>query len=119
MTNWFTRWILEHSTTIIRDVATSTDPYGGRTVTADAPTTTAVACFLVTKSGREAVAADRVVVVDQVELLVPLGTDIKATDRIGDVLNKAGVTLMAGPMNVLSILSHHDHLAVQLGRVGA
>jgi hypothetical protein len=118
-TAWFNRWILEHQTTILRDVPTSADPYGGRTVTADAPTITAVACFLVTKSGREAVAPDRVVVVEQVELLLPLDADIRKTDRVGDVVNKAGVTLLAGPMNVLDVLPHHDHLAAQIGRVGA
>lgn len=103
---------MRHRTTIERDSSS-----GGQY---DVPTMSAVAsdqpCFLWTRSGREAVGPDRIAVVESMRVLLPLGTDVKPTDRLGDIEDRLGDTILSGPLNILSVLPHHDHVELELSR---
>lgn len=112
----FIRATMTHRCTIERNNAATPDPDGHPGTTDWDVLASAQACFLWTSSGREAVAPDRTVVVDQVHLMFPLGTDVTPKDRINGVADKAGNTLLVGVLNIRSVLPHHDHLEAQLER---
>lgn len=74
-------------------------------------------CFLWTKSGVESVSPERTAVVEQVKVLMPLGTDVKSTDRINGISDRQGSPVLAGFLNVMSVLPHHSHLELEVMRV--
>lgn len=110
---------MTHRTTIERSAHDDTDRYavpafeeidsGGEPVL--------YPCFLWTKSGREAVDPERTAVVESVRVLMPTGTDVKPTDRLGDITNRLGAVILAGVFDVESVLPHHDHIELDVRRV--
>lgn len=87
----------------------------------DVPTwgtlTEALPCWLVMRSGVEAVSPEATVVVQKTTLIVPLNTDIREADRVNGIKNRLGVTILGGVMDVTNVDSHHDHLEVTLDLV--
>lgn len=47
-------------------------------------------------------------------LIVPLGTEATDEDRIGKITTKAGVTLIPGPLRIVSVLEYPEHLELNL-----
>ena len=64
--------------------------------------------------GREVADGGKVVSVDQLKMIVPLGTDVTPADRLGDVSDRLGNVLFAGPVRIASVRRRRDHLAVKL-----
>lgn len=100
--------------TILRDVSTSKDGYGQPSpiwqIVADG-----VHCRVwAGGGGRETSYGDeRTVTTDAPGMVVPLGTDIMAHDRVSSVRDRMGNELFAG-LVVDSVVRRADHLAVRL-----
>lgn len=74
-------------------------------------------CWLWEKGGVESVAPERTAVVSSISILVPLDADVRPTDRINGVVNRNGVTILGGKVNVLDRLVKHDHALLLCERV--
>lgn len=57
-----------------------------------------------------------VVFIEDIRLILPLGTDITDQDRILSVTDR-GITVQDGPLVIRAILTHQDHLEVVLVKV--
>lgn len=77
---------------------------------------TDVACRFWTTAGRETVDATTTVVIEDMRLIVPLGTDVTEKDRIVDVTSR-GQAIAAGPIGIRAVLQHSDRLELVLVRL--
>jgi head-tail adaptor len=60
---------------------------------------------------------DKVTVLEDRRMIVPLGTDITEKDRIAVVKDRRGATLFAGPMRIESVGRRDDHMELYLSEV--
>lgn len=72
-----------------------------------------VPCRVFAKDGRERTDAETNVVVEDMRLLVPLGTDVTASDRVG-LVTRRGATVVAGPVGIRAVLPRATHLELVL-----
>jgi hypothetical protein len=74
-------------------------------------------CRAWASAGREAVTdTTTIVVVEDLRLIVPLGTDVTEQDRIASVTSR-GDTIQAGPLSIRGLLEHKDHIELVLVKV--
>lgn len=96
--------------TVERQMQTNRDPFGGkgtpdwRTHLQDLP------CMIWQTAGREVTDGEKVVTVDDRRMIVPLGSDVTAQDRIASVTDRQGTELYPGPMRIESVARRTDHL---------
>ena len=110
-----TRISLTHRCSIQRNGATL-DQFGNPTAPSWTDLLTDLPCRAWDRAAREVVDATTTVVVEDRRLIVALGTDVLATDRIGDV-SLRGAVVFAGPMLVNAVLPYPDRLELVLTRV--
>lgn len=68
-------------------------------------------------AGREVVTdTTTVVVVEDVRLILPLGTDVTEADRIASVTYRGG-TIQDGPLGIRAVLVNADHIELLLVKV--
>ena len=68
-------------------------------------------------AGREVVTdTTTIVVVEDVRLIVPLGTDVTEADRVASVTYRGG-TIQDGPLGIRAVLVNADHIELLLVRV--
>ena len=60
---------------------------------------------------------DKITVLEDRKMIVPLGTDVTERDRIAAVKDRRGATLFAGPMRIESVGRRDDHLELFLSEV--
>ena len=108
------RLALTHRTSIQRDRAAD-DSWGHQGDPDWQDLETDVPCRAWANVGREQVSADRTVVVKDMRCLLPLGTDVTESDRLGDVLERGDV-IFPGPIGIETILRQRDHLELFLVR---
>lgn len=72
-----------------------------------------VPCRVVIDAGREPVDSDRTVVLVDMRLLVPLGTDVTERDRISEIVER-GEAYTGGPFQVEAVLRRRTHLELSL-----
>lgn len=121
MTLVSSRVALTHRLTILRDANLGdTDEWGTAAAADFEPHLVDVPCRTwVTAghaSGDTAVDATNIIVVAGRHAIIPLGTDVTETDRVGDITYR-GDTILEGPMGIQSILQYPDHLELTLRRV--
>lgn len=107
-----TRLSLKHRCSILRDAA-STDEWGNAEPPDWQTVYSGVHCRAWNDAGREAVTNERTVVVLDLRMIVPLGTDVGEADRIGDIIERETV-IFAGPFAVEAVLRRPDHLELLL-----
>jgi hypothetical protein len=101
-------------TSILRDQGTA-DDLGAETASDWQPVAESVACRCFYASGRLQINATESNPIGQLMLLIPLGTDLQADDQIGDVTDRQGTVLFAGPLMLSGPVGHRqDHLCVTL-----
>lgn len=109
-----TRLSLKHRCTVQRDSKLATDDgWGNPQTPVWAAHISDLACRAWSSGAREPVDSDRTVVIEDLRLIVPLGTDVTEKDRIGDVTDR-GSTILPGPMGVEAILYRPTHLELVL-----
>lgn len=75
-----------------------------------------LACRYWATAGRERVTAETETVVEDMRLIVQLGTDVTVGDRLGDITSR-DVTLVSGPVGIRAVLATDDHLELVLERI--
>lgn len=109
------RLSLVHRCTIERGSG-GDDDWGNPDVPTWAAHLSDVPCVVNMAAGRERADDGETVVIEDLRLILPLGTDVTETDRIGDITFR-GDTIVAGPTGIRSVLRHRDHLELLLVRV--
>jgi hypothetical protein len=110
-----TRIAFVHRCTIERDRATTDD--WGQPGTPDWEGNVAdLPCYAWVTGGREPVGQERTVVVVDLRVLLPLGTDVTESDRIGDITERGDV-IFPGPHGIEAVLRQRDHLELILVRI--
>lgn len=71
-------------------------------------------CRVWYENGSEYVDGVKTAVVDELRMIVPLGTDVKASDRVGDVTDRRGRVQFAGPIRISSVQHRADHIVAKL-----
>lgn len=74
-------------------------------------------CWLYAGTGREQIDQNRIAVVEDLRLLVPVGTDITERDRINGIEDRRGSSILGQICNIRFVLLKRDHLEVGLTRV--
>lgn len=57
-------------------------------------------------------------VVEDIRLMVPLGTDVTEKDRVRKVKDRAGTTILDGPFGIASVQVRRTHLELALSKAG-
>lgn len=112
---------MKHRATIQRDATNSTDPWGGK----DAPDwqehLADLPCHAWVRTGvgmgSEEFRSDKVAVVENRHMIVPLGTDITERDRVLTVTDRQDAEILDGPMRIESIGKRRDHIALVVERI--
>lgn len=107
---------LIHVTTVERDESEPAG-WGDASVPDWQPHLTSLRCRYWATFGREQMDAESQVVIEDMRLIVPLGTDVTEKDRLGDITYQ-GTTIVTGPVGIRAVLAHKDHLELILVRLG-
>lgn len=113
------RLSLIHLTTVQRDANAATDDGwgGGNPDSHDwQDHLTDLPCRYWVTVGRERTDATTEVVVEDMRLIVELGTDVTGRDRLGGITYR-GDTIAAGPIGIRAVLQQKDHLELVLVRL--
>jgi hypothetical protein len=111
------RLSLTHLVTIQRDASAGVDGgWGNPDVPNWQPYLVGVPCRAWATAGHETINETTNVVVEEVRLIVPLGTDVTEQDRLGDITHR-GAVFLAGPTGIRAVLRHADHLDLVLVRI--
>lgn len=110
-----------HRATVQRDSAGGRDKWGQEQAAQWVTRHASLPCFAWVRLSRaqsERITADYTAVIEDLRMIVPLGTSINETDRVTVIKNRAGDELFPGPMGIDSVTYHHTHLEVALVQVG-
>jgi hypothetical protein len=105
-----------HRCAIERDAAHGTpDGYGLPSEPNWQPLLENVPCFLWSTAGRELIGAEKSEVIEDLRMLVPMGTDVTARDRVNGVTDRLGHSIRQGAMGITGPpMWKHDHLELVL-----
>lgn len=98
--------------------ASGSDDWGGQGSPDWQPHLAGVPCHFWTAQGRAVVNGQETAVIEDLRLLLPLGTDIASTDRIGRITDRLGVPIVDGPLLVEAVVQRADHLVALVKEVG-
>jgi hypothetical protein len=104
-----------HVCTIERDAQAADDPWGNPDTPDWQVLYREVPCRAWMVAGKETATDDRTVVISDLRLIVPLGTDVTERDRIGDVYAR-GEAAFVGPFQIELVIRQPDHLELMLER---
>ena len=107
---------LVHRATVQRDASTGIDAMGNKDVPDWQTHISDLPCFYWATAGSEMTDATTQVVLQDMRLLVKLGTDVTEKDRIGDITNRGDV-IVNGSIGIRAVLAHEDHLELILVRI--
>jgi hypothetical protein len=108
---------MRHRCSTLRDHGGS-DTHGGELAHSWQSNLTGVPCYAFYRTGMLQQAAAQVEAIETITLLLPVGTNVLDSDRIGDVTDKAGTVLFAGPMVIQGPVARRaNHLELTLRQV--
>ena len=108
---------LIHSCTIQRDGSIGTPNEWGTPSTPDwEDHLTGQPCYAWVSTGREQMDSSTAAVVETLQMIVPLGTDVTEEDRVGDITYR-GDTIIPGPTGIRSVIHRKDHIVLVLVRI--
>ena len=112
---------MTHRALVERDTAATRDGYGSKSKPAYASHIAALRCFFYRERGAgSSVESERTrgtVLIDNLRIMVPLGTDITEADRVNGITEVDGTVVESGFMAVTAVTNAHDHLEVRLEKV--
>lgn len=113
-----TRLQLIHEATVLRDTEGSGSTSWGKESPQWTTHIAALPCRVWTSTGRQAVDQVTTVVVEDMRLICPIGTDITAADRIEQITYR-GDAIVPGPVGIRAVMQHKDHLELVLVQLGS
>lgn len=78
---------------------------------------TNLACRAWTTTGREVLDPTTSVIVEDMRVIVPLGTDVNEQDRITGVVDHEGNSVISGNVGIRAVITRKDHLELILVRI--
>lgn len=102
---------------VIRETAGATDDYGNPAPGSWATHIPSLPCWLYGSTEREAVSEERVAVVADLKLMVPLSADVTEQDRINGITDRIGTVIESGVLGVETVLRKRTHQQLTLSRV--
>jgi hypothetical protein len=106
-----------HLCTIERDANAGHDERRGNPSPPDwQPHSTNVPCRGWTTTGKERAEDEAIIDFENIRLIVPIGTDVTARDRVGDVTDR-GDTIMKGPIGIHAVIRQRDFVELILVRI--
>ncbi len=112
---------MTHRALVERDGTTARDGYGAKQTPSWASHIASQRCFFYRErgasGGEERERSRGTVQLDALRIMVPLGTDITAADRINGITERDGTVVEAGYMSVTAVTTAHNHLEVRLEKV--
>lgn len=104
-------------TSILRNEGTA-DEFGAETSRDMTAVAESVPCCCYYETGKLEAQASGTTPIGGLTILLPIATDVTADDQIGDVTDRLGVVLFAGPFTISSPVGHRrDHLTLKLTEV--
>lgn len=100
--------------TVERQMQSGRDDFGGKGRPDWRAHLTDLPCCVWQTGGREVTDGDKVVTIDDRRMIVPLGTDVTTSDRIGGITDRLGVEIHAGPIRIESVARRRDHIELML-----
>lgn len=105
---------MTHRATVERDQAAS-DVEGNPAAPDWQPHLAAQPCWFSHGTGRtEIVDGEMTVVVEDTQMMVPIGTDITEVDRVTAVVDRRGASQHLGVLNIRAVTPHRTHLELRL-----
>jgi hypothetical protein len=110
---------LKHRCSIHRNsnASAAADNYGNPVDASWGAHLTNIPCRAWTNAAKEPVDDESAVLIEDRRLTVPLGTDVKETDRVQSVTDPAGNVIFDGPMDIEGVLRFTDHIELVLERI--
>ena len=106
---------MAHRCTLERDAAHGTpDGYGLPGDPNWQPLTVALPCWLWSTAERELIGGQKSEVIEDLRMLVPMGTDVTERDRVNGVTDRLGNWIRRGAMGITAVMAKHDHLELVL-----
>lgn len=110
---------LIHRADVERNVATGEDGWGGAPAPDFQPLHSGLACFAWSKQSRELVDGNKTAMIEDLRLMVALGTDLKEGDEITAISDRAGNVVIDGRLKIEGpVQFKHNHLEAALQRIG-
>ena len=110
-----------HRATVERDTGGGTDEWGQEVAPAWTTLHSALPCFWwteITRATDVEQTATYTAVVEDLRMIAPLGTDLTEADHIVAITDRAGNSVVSGPLGIESVTRHHTHLEAALVAVG-
>ena len=79
----------------------------------------ALPCRLYSSAGQELTTEARLAVVEDIRLMVPVGSDVTERDRVVRIADRLDNTVLDRTLNIRSVLLKRDHLELLLTGVSA
>jgi hypothetical protein len=111
------RSVMRHRCTTLRDHA-GPDNWGDQGPSDWEPNLTGVPCYAWLDKAERVIGTDQDVMLVEMRLLMPLGTDVLESDRVAEVTDLHGsTTILDGPLLIDTIGRRLDHLVLLLKQV--
>ncbi|MEL6485643.1 MAG: hypothetical protein AAFQ13_00670 [Pseudomonadota bacterium] len=102
-----------------RDTATGTDAWGGPVAPSFTALHDALPCFVWSRSSREMIDGQKTAMIEDLRIMVALGTDLAEGDEITAVSDATGTVIIPGRLKVEGAVQFkHNHLEAALQRIG-
>ncbi len=105
---------MTHRCLIERNTQTGTDPQGNALAPTWSTHLSDQACKLWQRPDDEIIDGRRTVVAESIRLVLPVATDVTEADRVNGVTDRRGATVLAGVMNIRSVVKKASHLELSL-----
>lgn len=110
------RMLMRHRATVQRNAA-GDDDFGQAAPPDWEDHLTALPCHVWDAADRRVIKGADDIVLTDLKLIVPLGTDITPLDQVAVVVDKRGGTILPGPVLIDDVLFRADHLVCALRAV--
>jgi len=111
------RVALVHTATVQRDANAGVVTNGVQQAPSWSDHLTGLACRAWTTAGREILDPTTSVIVEDMRVIVPLGTDVNEQDRLTGVVDREGNSVINGTVGIRAVITRKDHLELILVRV--
>lgn len=116
------RYQMKMRADVERDASGAADAWGQKPMPSWGTHLSDVSCLVWTQAKRQIVgggANEKVVIIEDIRSMVPLGTDVAENDRFTNVKDRNGTTLFSGPFNIDKVQRRRTHLELLLSKAAS
>lgn len=107
---------MTHRATVENKTSSGTDALG-HNVPETYGSPDVVSCFAWSTARKEHIGADKIGTLEDIRMIVPIGTAIVESDRVTQILDRRGRTVYGGPLRVEAVIRRQTHVEVVLDKV--